>query len=69
MEISKLYSFGSTALIYGKTLFNIDSFLDITKYKSKYKGYNYDNFRIQEFDTNKKFGLKKSILNEIIFYK
>ena len=27
--------------------------------KSKYKGYNYDNLRIQEFETNKKFGLKK----------
>jgi hypothetical protein len=60
MKISKLYSFGSTALFYGKAVFNIDSFfLDITKYKSKYKGYNYDNLRIQEFETNKKFGLKK----------
>ncbi len=60
MKISKLYSLGSTALIYGKTVFNIDSFfLDITKYKSNFKGYEYNDFWTQEHDTYNKFGLKK----------
>lgn len=64
LNIEQLYSFGSTSLIYGKKIFNIDSFfIDIRNYKSKSEKYNYENFWIDDQKIYKNFGIKKISIN------
>ena len=64
LNVISLYSFGSTSLIYGKNMFNINSFIiDATKFKSNKNHYDYSKLRKDEFDTYKKFGVNKIIID------